>query len=187
MGKTFTVEEQILVDPGVYTAKVVGYMDKDEGQYGPTVTFQFEIMDDDVWDGEEVTGLCNSKRLTEYTKMYKWLTTMGFDLDVGGEIDLDDTIGSEVSITVEHKPVKSGTIASVVDINPIRRRKVKREDVVEDEEVEEKPKKSASSGKSSKSSKATKKATRTPPSGEIDDDDDDLDLDSLFDDDEDDD
>ncbi len=63
---------------------------------------------------------------------------MGRPIEDGEEIDLDDLIGREVMIDVDHKQTERGTFERIAGLRPVRRKKKAAKPAPEPEpEVEE--------------------------------------------------
>lgn len=109
---TYTVSEgkgAEPIDAGVYPAKFVGWEEKDEGQYGPYLRLEFEIVDGD-YEGIKrsivaSTKLTKGKKSKHTSKLFTIVTTlMGREPKAGEDISLKDLVGSECQIVAEAPP-----------------------------------------------------------------------------------
>ncbi len=125
-------------DQGVYRARLVN-LQEDEGQYGPFVKYFFEFLEEG-YECQTIRGQSSiPETFTAATKMWQWAQALlGRAIQPGEDIDLEDLIGNECMLTIAHKETDRGTFATVEAVNPVRRKKPKRqpdpEPVEEDEE-----------------------------------------------------
>lgn len=108
-----------LVDEGNYTAKFTGYTRPEQGRYGLVTRLKFEIVDDEDFEGSVLEQLYG----VESKKFYNAVKALA-----GGEYpedggDLDDYIGSHVSITVVQVEKNGDTFSNVETVLPSRRKK----------------------------------------------------------------
>ena len=108
-----------LVDEGNYTAKFTGYTKPEQGRFGMVTRLKFEIVDDDEFDGSVLEQLYG----VESKKFYNAVKALA-----GGEYpedggDLDDYIGSQVSITVVQVEKNGDTFSNVETVMPSRRKR----------------------------------------------------------------
>jgi hypothetical protein len=117
MGWKATVEEAAAVAAeGEYDAEVLTVRDMD-GQHGPMVRIEFALSTDEEWDGHRVSGIA-SKRLSETTRLGRWLTAiLGRTPAVGEEITVEDLLHKRCRVVVKHKTSPDGkTFANVVEV-----------------------------------------------------------------------
>lgn len=179
----------IHIDEGTYEAIIEGITLNKGDDGSEFFTWDFKVsdatIDDDPVEGVvHVRGFANAL-LTPKSKLTKWATGAGLDVENEDEeeIDLQDAIGASVRIDVEDHETKDGvTISRVFRILPSKKAKKKKRDdddersakkkgkkkprhvddeeeeevEDEDEEEEEKPKK----GKKDKDEKKGKKKPR---------------------------
>ena len=108
-----------LVDEGTYTAKMTGYTKPEQGKFGLITRIKYEIQDDDEFEGsvlEQLYGI-ESKKFFNVVKALAG----GEYPDDGG--DLNDYIGSLVSIVVEQVEKNGDTFSNVTSVLPARRKK----------------------------------------------------------------
>jgi hypothetical protein len=128
-------------DQGIYRAKLVD-LQEGEGQFGPFVKWFFELLEED-YEGQTIRGQSSvPESFTAGTKMWQWAQgLLGRAIQPGESIDLEDLIGNECMLTLGHKETDRGTFATVDAVNPVRRKKPKRqpdpEPVEEDEDGED--------------------------------------------------
>lgn len=158
-----------MVDEDVYKG-VVSNIEKKKGNRGYFLAWDFKLKNarrdgKKVPKEEEVTvsGL-TPVHLSDGSKLDKFLKACGVDTDDGEVADLDDALGEEVRVVIEHQKGKDNTVYSrVTKLLPI-------DSDDEDDEEEEKPKKKKKVKKSSTKGKGKKKEPK--PEDEDDDEDD---------------
>lgn len=132
MGKKLTVKKRMLVDEGIYAAKVKT-VEKKEGKYGSYYRVTFKITDEE-FEGKSVNGNC-LEEIEVGNKTYKWVNALlGRELEVDEEFDMDDLVGKPCKIAIEHNSTDEGTFAKVASL-------YKRKKKGDDDEEEEEPKK----------------------------------------------
>jgi hypothetical protein len=117
---TRTIEDYDLLDPGTYDATAVGIEEGDDGQYGPTVRFNFEAMGP---DGPVDVDALASDVWKGATKARAWFSVLvGHTLAKDERIDWDDVKGRPCQITVTHVVDRKGiTRARIADVLPPRK------------------------------------------------------------------
>lgn len=124
MGCKMNVEETTAIIPvGEYDADVRDVRDQ-EGQHGPMVRIEFKLSPDDEFDGYRTSGLA-SKKLTEATKLGRWVATILGQLPpVGEEITVDDLLGKRCRVVIAHKRNSEGkAFANVSDVVAVAARR----------------------------------------------------------------
>ncbi len=127
-------------EQGVYRAKLVD-LQEDEGQFGPFVKWFFELLEED-YEGQTIRGQSSvPEAFTAATKMWQWTQgLLGRAIQPGESINLEDLIGHECLLTIGHKETDRGIFATVDAVNPVRRKKPKRQpepELVEEDEGED--------------------------------------------------
>ena len=127
MGKKLTVRKRVIVDEGIYAAKVKS-IEKKDGKFGDYYQVSFKITDEE-FEGKTVNG--NMPAEVEVgNKAYKWVSILlGRELEVDEEFDPEDLVGKSCKIAVEHNSNDEGTFAKVTALY-----KKKKKDEDEDEE-----------------------------------------------------
>ena len=164
MGRKLTVKKRVIVDEGIYAAKVKS-IEKKDGKFGDYYQVSFKITEED-FDGKTVNG--NMPADVEVgNKAYKWVSILlGHELEVDEEFDPEDLVGCSCKVAVEHNSNDEGTFAKVTALY-----KKKKKDEDEDDE-DEKPKK-----KSKDEDEKPKKKSKDEDDDEDDEDDEDDDED----------
>ncbi len=122
MAITGTASEHEAMEPGQYRARLTR-LEEDEGQYGPFVKCFFEVIDDEDYAGESISGIASLK-LTPDTKLWQWYSSLnGRPPEKGTEIDLEKIRGNECMLVVGHKTTDRGTFATIDAVHPVRRRR----------------------------------------------------------------
>ncbi len=87
-----------LLEPGWYPATLAN-IEAGTGPFGPLFKFTFSLQGA---EGEttDITGLCGQK-LAPGTKLEKWLTGLGLDVEVGENVELDDFVGRKCRVFVD--------------------------------------------------------------------------------------
>jgi hypothetical protein len=129
-------EEYEPIELGDYRAKFTRY-EEDEGIHGAMVKWFFDLQDED-YQGRSISGI-SSTAFNPMSKMWAWVQALlGRPIEDGEEIDLDDLIGREVMIDVDHKQTERGTFEKIAGLRPVRRKKKRPEpEPVEEEDEEE--------------------------------------------------
>ena len=81
----------------------VAAIDEQDGTYGPQLKWVLHLDGDDTTDDgspREVWAF-SSTTLSPKSKLYGWLKALGYDLEVGGVVDLEPLIGSRVDVFFE--------------------------------------------------------------------------------------
>ena len=109
-----TMEKSALPPEGKYRAKVVD-IDAMDGKHGPMVRLHFAFNHEG--DHHEVTGLA-SKKLTEKSKLGRWVTTLiGRTLEVGETTTASDLLNKVCQVEIEHKTGDEGRVyANLTDV-----------------------------------------------------------------------
>jgi len=133
-----------LLEEGMYPVELVEIRDI-ETDYGDSLRWIFSVFEEEDEDGEipEVSGI-TSIRFSAKSKAYRWASALlGYEPDVGEEIDLDDLIGERGLGELKTGTLRDGTeVSNLVDLKPLPKKvkKPAREEDVEEEE-EERPRK----------------------------------------------
>ena len=113
------VEETTEITPeGEYMSKPINMYEK-MGPHGAMIHIDVRLLPEDDYDGCVVSGIA-SKKLTENTKLGRWVTAiLGHMPKVGQEITGADLQGKECHIIIKHKKHAEGrTFANVVQVLP---------------------------------------------------------------------
>jgi len=139
-------KNEYLKSEGSFTAKLVDIQEQ-AGNFGPSLRFTFEILNDPENEGMKVTGLV-SKRVTPDNKTSTWIKALdpSFELEIGIAITFDSFIGKVCRILVEEK----GEYCNVVKC-----RALKAEELSALKKVEEPKKEPKKDEKPSKPAKAS--------------------------------
>ena len=130
-------EEYTAVEIGDYRAKFTRY-EEDEGIHGAMVKWFFDLQDEE-YEGRSISGI-SSTSFNPMSKMWAWVQALlGRPIEDGEEIDLDELIGREVMIDVDHKVTERGTFEKIAGLRPVRRKKKKKEPEPVEEDEEELP------------------------------------------------
>ena len=111
-------QEQIVIIPtGDYRARV-DWVEEVEGQFGPQLRFEFELVDE-PWEGKALMGWASAK-INRRTKLYKWTRAiLGRTIRESEPFNSDKLVGKEcrLSILVELRDDGSefNKIASVLE------------------------------------------------------------------------
>ena len=95
-------EEYPEIDTGEYVAQLIDVKDtqsKRNPQFGPSIRFAFRILEQ-PYVNAVVSGLATAKLLAG-NKLDKWLTGLGYEVEIGGNLDTDQLIGRTVRVYVE--------------------------------------------------------------------------------------
>ena len=123
------------LEPGDYRAKFTGY-EEDEGEHGPFVKLFFELLDEEH-AGKILTGIAYTK-FNPMSKLFAWTQALlGRPIEDGEEIDLDDLVGRECMLDIEHRKTERGTFERVVAVRPVRKKKGKPEPVADEEDFDD--------------------------------------------------
>ena len=124
-------------EQGIYRAKLAD-LQEDEGQFGLFLKWFFELLEED-YEGQTIRGQSSiPESFTAATKMWQWAQALlGRPIQPGEEIDLEDLISNECMLTLGHKETEGGTFATVEAVNPIRRKKPKKQAPPQPGDVEE--------------------------------------------------
>ncbi len=115
-----TASEHEAMEPGQYRARLTK-LEEDEGQFGPFVKFFFEVIGDEDYAGESISGIASLK-LTPDTKLWQWYSGLkGQPPEKGREIDLEEILDNECMLVVGHKTTDRGTFATIDAAHPVRR------------------------------------------------------------------
>jgi hypothetical protein len=94
-------EKLDVLDTGIYRARV-NSIEADEGQFGPQVKFEFEILDEPYAD-RTLVGWCSAK-FSVRTKLFKWTRgILGRRIQVDERFDSDKLVGRECRLSVTIK------------------------------------------------------------------------------------
>jgi len=129
------------VPDGTYIAEIVGYtpasgkrIDNNTGEEKEwnALKFQFVLLEEDATiNGKKISGQVYAAGKTEDGNLIinpgsaldKWLTTMGVNMDVGSELNLDSLKGKQctviVTTTEQIKKGKKLVYSNVTDIKPL--------------------------------------------------------------------
>ena len=90
------------------------------GPHGAMIHIDFRLLPEDDYDGCVVSGIA-SKKLTENTKLGRWVAAMlGHIPKVNQEITDADLLGKECRIIVKHKKnAEDRVFANVVQVLPV--------------------------------------------------------------------
>lgn len=129
------MEKSTKVEPGMYKA-IVKSIERKAGKHGDYLRWMFEVVDDEEFEGETVSGITNGK-ITDKSAIYRWAKAiLGLDeVAVGETIKISRCIGKECRISVDEKPDKndsSKTFTNVDKVLPSKGGKKKDEDEEED-------------------------------------------------------
>ncbi len=114
-------EEYKPMEPGDYRARFTGY-EEDEGVHGPFVKWYFEVLDEE-YAGRSLKGV-TSTSFNPLSKMWAWVQALlARPIEDGEEIDLDDLVGREVMLDIEHQKTERGTFERIAGVRPVRKRK----------------------------------------------------------------
>jgi hypothetical protein len=114
-------EEYEPMEVGDYLAKFTRY-EEDEGIHGAMVKWFFTLEDED-YSGRTISGI-SSTSFNPMSKMWAWVQALlARPIEDGEEIDLDDLIGRQVMIDVDHKQTERGTFERIASLRPVRRKK----------------------------------------------------------------
>lgn len=120
MGNTFTPSkaEAPEIEEGLYEADFEGIQPGPDGQYGPSIQWNFTAYIDG--EPEKVNGL-SSPSTSVNGKAYGWLTAiLGRQPEVDEKVDLDALKGSRCRVLVEDN--KKGW-PTVTDVKPASKKK----------------------------------------------------------------
>jgi hypothetical protein len=95
-------EEYPEIEPGEYVAQLIEIKEtvsKRNPQFGPSVRFAFRILEHPFVNAI-VSGLASAKLLAG-NKLDKWLTGLGYEIEIGGDLDTDKLVGRKVRIVVD--------------------------------------------------------------------------------------
>jgi hypothetical protein len=97
--------EAVKIPDGVYEAKLKSFSEKDEMQYGPTLSLLFEITTGEE-QGTELDLLCSrkltrGKTLEKSSKLYRVVKALQGS-DPEGTVDLNDLTGKACKILVSN-------------------------------------------------------------------------------------
>ena len=133
MGKKLTVRKRVIVDEGIYAAKVKS-IEKKAGKFGDYYQITFKITDEE-FEGKTINGNC-PEEIEVGNKAYKWISILlGKELEVDDDIDIEDIVGKSCKVAVEHNSTDEGTFAKIVALYKTKKKSS------DDDEEEEKPKK----------------------------------------------
>lgn len=136
MGKKLTVKKRVIVDEGIYAAKVKS-IEKKDGKFGDYYQVSFKITEEE-FEGKTVNGNMPAE-IEVGNKTYKWASILlGRELEVDEELDPDDLVGKSCKVAVEHNSNDEGTFAKVT---ALYKKKKKGDDDEEDEDEEDNKKK----------------------------------------------
>lgn len=112
---SFPVEKDKLVDPAMYTAKVVD-IQKKQGPKSDYLMWNFEIVGDEEFEGQKVNGI-TSVRMTPKSAGYKWVCAiLGLtEVEEGEMLPVGACIGKTCRVSVDTKDGKDGAKFSNVD------------------------------------------------------------------------
>ena len=126
-----------LKSEGSFTAKLTAIKEQ-EGNFGPSLRFTFEVLNNPENEGLMVTGLV-SKKVTPDNKTATWIKALdpSFELEIGKAITFDSFIGKVCRILVEEK----GEYCNVVKCRALKSEELSAlKKTEESKKVEEKPK-----------------------------------------------
>lgn len=113
-------EEYEPMKMGDYRARYTGYEKVDEGQHGPFVKHFFTILDEE-YAHRSLKGV-TSTAFNPMSKLWAWVQALlGRSIEDGEEIDLDDLVGRECWLDIEHQRTDRGVFERIVGVRPIRR------------------------------------------------------------------
>lgn len=107
------------MEPGEYKAKLVDIQEDTESKYGAQVRFEFEVIDDEDYNGQSIRGWANLKEdddgdytFWEGTKLWEWVWALngGKAPNLNAGFDLDDLKNNPCRIVVETGTKKDGTL-----------------------------------------------------------------------------
>lgn len=132
----FKTEEYTPMEIGVYEARVKSIEEDPEGQFGPQVFFQLEILDED-YEGRVLkawASMPENGRMTPVHKLHGWLSAIrGSVIREGESVSTDELVGKRVMVQVGHKVKDRGTFEKVEGLTPVRRKKPKETEAPKDE------------------------------------------------------
>ena len=110
--------EEVLppVPDGEYAAMPVNIQEMN-GPHGPMVRIDFQIADDDQWEGRRLSGIA-SKKLSANTKLGSWVAAiMGGMPHVGREVTEDDLLHHDCVVVVRQVAGDQDRVyANVIDV-----------------------------------------------------------------------
>lgn len=113
-------------------------IEETDGQWGPGLKWIIELDDDEPHDDGspwETWAFC-SQKLSPRSKLYGWLKGLGYSVEPGDTVDLEDVVGKRCQVMFEHVDGYDN------DGNPVEREKVTK--------IRKGPKKDATSRKAKK-------------------------------------
>jgi hypothetical protein len=124
-------------EPGIYRARLVD-VQEGEGQFGPFVKWFYELLEEG-YEGQTIRDQSSiPETFTAATKTWqRSQALLGRLIQPGEEIDLRDLIGNECMLTLGHKETDHGTFATVEAVNPVRRKKPKKQAPLQPSEFDE--------------------------------------------------
>jgi hypothetical protein len=129
------MEKSNKVEPGVYPA-ICKSITRKTGKFGDYLIWEFEIIDDEEFEGEKVNGMSNAK-ITDKSSTYRWakvLLNLSDEVEVGETIKLSRCIGKECRISVDQKPDKNDSSKIYTNVEKVLAMKGKKKAETEEEE-----------------------------------------------------
>ena len=119
--------EQMDYEPmeiGSYEAVFTRY-EEDEMEFGPVYKLYFKIIDDEEYEGKELSRLVSQKFNPKSNLFQTVQGLLGRPVRPGEEIDLDALIGRTCVLNIGHNVKERGTFEQIDGVNPARKRKPK--------------------------------------------------------------
>ena len=114
-------EEYEPMEVSDYRDKFTGY-EEDEGIHGPFVKWYFEVLDEE-YPGRSLKGI-SSTAFNPMSKMWAWVQALlGRPIEDGEELELDDLIGRECLLDIDHHKTERGTFERIVGVRPTRKKR----------------------------------------------------------------
>lgn len=108
---------------GEYPVKVDSVSEQ-EGKFGVQLVWKLRVLDPEH-EGKELTAWTNTSTSTN-SKLARWAQALGFEPEVGGEMDTDDLKGRKAIAVVVVKRAEDGNLFNrVEDLLPLRKPKAK--------------------------------------------------------------
>ena len=100
------------IPAGTYDARITNITVK-ETRYGPSIQWDFEIINHSSFSGRKVTGLTGNI-ITPKSSLKRWLDALAYDVQPGDALETDELIGKTVKIIV--KVSECGFFANVKEL-----------------------------------------------------------------------
>jgi hypothetical protein len=112
------------MDIGSYEGVFTRY-EEDEMEHGPVYKLFFRVMNDEEYEGKELSRLVSQKFNPKSNLFQTVQGLLGRPIRSGEEVELDELVGRPCVLNIGHNVKERGTFEKIDGVNPARKRKSK--------------------------------------------------------------